>query len=216
MKQHFTKNIINILAIVFIVIFPHFVPLPFYSYAIVCLGVVFFILRKDNKTFRDLGLKQKGISIKTFLVGIVSAIVWVAFMRWIYLSVIHYFFIVPDYTEYNFIQNHLSNLVITTIAAWIIGGFYEEIIFRGFIQKTIENWIHNKHSFLYAGLIASIIFGLYHWQQGFLGIIAATLSGLFWTYLFKLSGKNLWYTIFSHAIFDTITLTLIYLGLFGK
>jgi uncharacterized protein len=216
MKQHYTKNITYFLAILFVVTFPHLVPLPFYSYAIVCLGVVIFILRKDNKTLRDLGLKQKGISIKTVFVGIVSAISWAACMRWIYLPVIQYFFIVPDYTEYNFIQSNVSNFVITTVAAWMIGGFYEEIIFRGFIQKTIENWINNKYSFLFAGLITSIIFGLYHWQQGFLGIIAATLSGLFWTYLFKRSGRNLWYTIFSHAIYDTITLTLIYLGLFGK
>jgi membrane protease YdiL (CAAX protease family) len=216
MIQHLKKNITNILAILFVVAFPHFVPLPFYSYAIVCLAVVLLILRKENKTLRDLGLKQKGISIKTFLVGIISALVWVAFMRWIYLPVIKYFFTVPEYTEYNFIQNHFSKFVFITIAAWIIGGFYEEIIFRGFIQKTIENWFNNKHSFLYAGLITSIIFGLYHWQQGFLGILAATLGGLFWTYLFKQFGRNLWYTIFSHAFFDTITLSLIYLGLFGK
>jgi len=216
MIQHFTKNILNILAIIFVVAFPHFVPLPFYSYAIICLGVVILILRKDHKTLRDIGLKQKCISIKTIFVGTVSALVWVAFMRWIYLPVIQYFFIVPEYTEYNFIQNHLSNFIITTIAAWFIGGFYEEIIFRGFIQKTIENWFNNKHSFLYAGLITSIVFGLYHWQQGYLGIISATFGGLFWTYIFKRFGRNLWVTIFSHAIFDTITLTLIYLGLFGK
>jgi len=212
MKKHFT----NILAILFVIVFPHFVPLPFYSYALVCSVVVLLILHKDNKTLRDLGLKQKGISIKTFLVGIVSAIIWVAFMRWIYLPVIQYFFIVPDYTEYNFIQNHLSNFLLITIAAWIIGGFYEEIIFRGFIQKTIENWFNNEHSFLFAGLLTSLLFGLYHWQQGFLGIMSATFGGLFWTYLLKRFGGNLWYPIVSHAIFDTITLTLIYLGLFNK
>jgi len=216
MKQHFKTDIINFLAILFIVLFPHFLPLPFYSYAIVCLGVVILILRKHNKTLRDLGLKQKGISIKTFLVGVLSAMVWVAFMRWIYLPVISYFFSVPDYTEYNFIQNHLSNLIITIVAAWIIGGFYEEIIFRGFIQKTIEGWFKSKHSFLFAGLITSVLFGLYHFQQGFLGIISATSGGLFWTYLFYRFGRNLWYPIISHAIFDTITLTLIYLGLFGR
>lgn len=216
MKQHFKKNVTNVLAILFVIVFPHFVPLPFYSYAIVCFGAVLWILRKNNQTLRDLGLKQKGISIKTILVGIVSAFVWVAFMRWVYLPVIRYFFTVPEYTEYNHIQHHFLNFVFITIAAWIVGGFYEEIIFRGFIQKTIENWFNNKQSFLYAGLITSLLFGLYHWQQGFLGIMAATLGGLFWTYLLKLSGRNLWYTIFSHAIFDTITLTLIYLGLFGK
>jgi uncharacterized protein len=216
MNKYSVKHITNILAIIFVVAFPHFVPLPFYSYAIICLGVVFLMLRNEHKTFRDLGLKQNGISIKIILVGIVSALFWVAFMRWAYLPVIRFFFMVPDYTEYNFIQGHLLNLVITTIAAWLIGGFYEEIIFRGFIQKTFENWFNNKHSFLIAGITTSIIFGLYHWQQGYLGIIAATLGGFYWTYLFKRSGKNLWITIFSHAIFDTITLTLIYLGLFGK
>jgi len=61
MKQQFKKNSIDILAILLVVLFPHFVPLPFYSYAIVCLGVVILILRKDNKTLRDLGLKNKGI-----------------------------------------------------------------------------------------------------------------------------------------------------------
>jgi membrane protease YdiL (CAAX protease family) len=211
-----TKHIATILTILFVVAFPHFVPLPFYSYAIVCLGVVLLILRRDNKTLEDLGLKRKGISVKTFIVGFVSAIIWVAFMRWIYLPVIQYFFIVPDYTEYDFIRNNLSNLVITVIAVWIVGGFYEEIIFRGFIQSTTEKWFKGKHSFLSAGLMTSILFGLYHWQQGFLGILAATFGGLFWTYLFDRFGRNLWYPIFSHALFDTITLMLIYLGLFGK
>ncbi|WP_264564800.1 CPBP family intramembrane glutamic endopeptidase [Flavobacterium sp. N3904] len=216
MKQDFRNTIFNVLAILFVVVFPHFVPLPFYSYAIVCLGVVVLMLRKKNKTLRDLGLKQKGISFQTFAVGMVSAVIWVAFMRWVYLPVISYFFTVPDYTEYNFIQNHLSNLIITTIAAWVIGGFYEEIIFRGFIQKTIQNWFKSNHAFLFSGLITSVLFGLYHFQQGFLGVISATLSGLFWTFLLKRFGKNLWYPIISHAIFDTITLTLIYLGWFGK
>ncbi len=216
MKQHFNKNVIDAFAILFVVLFPHFVPLPFYSYAIVCLALVIFILRKENKTLRDIGLKQKSISIKTFVVGILSAILWVAFMKWIYLPIISCLFTVPDYTEYNFIKNHLSNLIITTIAAWIIGGFYEEIIFRGFIQTKIQNWVKGKHSFLIAGILTSLIFGFYHYQQGFLGIVSATLGGLFWTYLFNRFGRNLWYAIFSHAIFDTITLTLIYFGLFGK
>jgi membrane protease YdiL (CAAX protease family) len=216
MDQDLKNNIINSFAILFVVAFPHFAPLPFYSYAIICLAVVVLLLRRDHKTLRDLGLKRRGISIKTVVVGIVSAIVWVACMRWLYLPVISYFFTVPDYTEYNFIQNHLSTFIMVTIAAWVIGGFYEEIIFRGFIQKTIEHWFKNKHSFLISGLITSILFGLYHWQQGFLGVISATLGGLFWTYLLKRSGNNLWYPIISHAIFDTITLTLIYLGLFGR
>lgn len=212
----FKGNVSKILIILFVIVFPHYVPLPFYSYAIVCLGVLYFILRKNNKTFRELGLRKNGISAKAILVGVFSALVWVAFMRWIYLPIIQYFFIVPEYTEYDFIRNHPLNLAITLLAAWLIGGFYEELVFRGFIQHTIENWFGKKHGLCLSVSITSLLFGLYHWQQGLLGIIAATLGGLFWTFLLKRFGGNLWYPILSHAFFDTITLTLIYLGLFGK
>lgn len=215
MKTKIKKGLLDLLTILFVVLFPHYVPLPFYSYAIICWVTVWWVLHRQNKSLRDLGLIKNGVTVKVLLAGTVSALIWVAFMRWAYLPVVRYFFIVPEYTEYNFIQDHIFTFVLITVAAWIIGGFYEEIIFRGYIQTTIENWLGVRNSFWFSGLITSVIFRLYHWQQGFLGVMAAALGGLFWTCLLKRFGRNLWYPIFSHAIFDTITLTLIYLGLFN-
>jgi len=83
-KKSLRKNILAAFIIVFLVLFPHFVPLPFYSYAIVCLGVIIFYLRKQNKTLHSLGLKCNGLTARTFMVGIVSALLWVAFNRWVY------------------------------------------------------------------------------------------------------------------------------------
>ncbi|MGE8430551.1 MAG: type II CAAX prenyl endopeptidase Rce1 family protein [Sphingobacterium sp.] len=40
------------------------------------------------------------------------------------------------------------------------------------------------------------------------------LGGLYWSILYKKFG-NLWIPIFSHALFDMITLILIYKGEFG-
>ena len=131
-----------------------------------------------------------------------------------YHPFITHFFVVEPYTEYDFIRNKLTNLVITIVAAWIIGGFYEEIIFRGFIQTTISEWfVKSSHSFWLAGLSTSILFGLYHWQQGIFGIISSFLGGLLWTFLLWRYKGNLWYPIISHAIFDTIALTMIYFGM---
>jgi membrane protease YdiL (CAAX protease family) len=212
-KKSFSSNVLIALIIAFLVLFPHFVPLPFYSYAIICLGVIIFYLRRQNKTLRDLGLKRNGLTAHTFFVGVVSALLWIAFNKWIYYPLITHFFVPQPYTEYDFIRNNLSNLIITIIAAWVIGGFYEEIVFRGFIQKKIQQWfIKYRYSFWLAGLLTSFLFGLYHWQQGIFGMIPSFLGGILWTYLLWRYKGNLWYPIISHALYDTIALTMIYFG----
>jgi len=214
-KKNFPKYILTALVIAFLILFPHFVPLPFYSYAVVCLAAILFYLRKENKTLRGIGLKKHGLTAHAFIVGVVSAVLWISFNKWIYQPFIMHFFAVPPYTEYNFIRNKLSNLIISIIAAWIIGGFYEEIVFRGFIQTNVQDWfIKYKNSFWIAGLFTSFLFGLYHWQQGIFGIIPSFLGGLLWTFLLWRYKRNLWYPIISHAVYDTIALTMIYFGVF--
>jgi membrane protease YdiL (CAAX protease family) len=199
--------------IAFLLLFPHFVPLPFYSYSIVCLAVVVYYLKRQKKTLQDLGLKRTGITAHTLIVGILSAVVWIAFNKWVYYPFINHFFVVEPYTEYDFIREKLSNLIITLIAAWIVGGFYEEIVFRGFIQTTIREWfVKSKHSFWLAGLLTSFLFGLYHWQQGIFGIVGSFMGGILWTFLLWRYKGNLWYPIISHAVYDTIALTMIYFG----
>jgi membrane protease YdiL (CAAX protease family) len=132
-KKSFRQDILTVLIIAFLILFPHFVPLPFYSYAIICLGIIILYLRKQNKTLRHLGLKRNGLTAQSFIVGVVSALLLIAFNKWVYHPFITHFFVVEPYTEYDFIRNKLSNLIFTIAAAWIIGGFYEEIVFRGFI-----------------------------------------------------------------------------------
>jgi len=210
----FRQNLVKALMVAFLILFPHFVPLPFYSYAVVCMAAILIFLRTQRKTLRNLRLKRNGLTIRVFIVGIISALVWIAFNKWVYHPFITHFFVVEPYTEYDFIRNKLSNLIITVIAAWIIGGFYEEIVFRGFIQTTIREWfVKSGHSFWLAGLLTSILFGLYHWQQGIFGIVPSFLGGLLWTLLLWSYKGNLWYPIISHAIYDTIALTMIYFGI---
>jgi CAAX protease family protein len=212
--KSFGQDILKVFIIAFLILFPHFVPLPFYSYALVCLAVIIFYLRRQKRTLRDVGLKGNGLTARSLIVGILSALLWVGFNKWVYHPLITHFFVVEPYTEYDFIRNNLSNLIITLIAAWIIGGFYEEIVFRGFIQTEIREWfIKSRHSFWLTGLLTSVFFGLYHWQQGIFGIVPSFLGGLLWTFLLWRYKGNLWYPIISHAIYDTIALTMIYFGI---
>ena len=210
----FRQNLVEALIVMFLILFPHFFPLPFYSYAVVCMAVVLMYLRTHKRTLRNLGLKRNGLTIQAFVVGIISALVWIAFNKWVYHPFITHFFVVEPYTEYDFIRKKLSNLIFTIIAAWVVGGFYEEVVFRGFIQTTIQGWFCKfNYSFWLAGVLTSTLFGLYHWQQGIFGIVPSALGGLLWTFLLWRYKGNLWYPIISHAIYDTIALTMIYFGI---
>ena len=111
----FRQDLLKALIVAFLILFPHFVPLPFYSYSIVCLAVILIYLRTHKRTLRNLGLKRNGLTIQTFIVGILSALLWIAFNKWIYHPFITHFFVVEPYTEYDFIRNKLTNLIITII-----------------------------------------------------------------------------------------------------
>lgn len=216
MKRKAFSIIQDIGFILFLVVFPHAVPLPFYSYAVICFLAIFLVLRRKGRTLRDLGLDKKNLSSRAILLGILSALAWVIFMQIIYIPVIKHLFNVPDYTEYNFIRSSIARLIMTIFAAWIIGGFYEEVVFRGYIQNILEKRLFKGMGHWLPIVITSILFGLYHLQQDIFAVIAACLGGLYWSILYKKWNNNLWVSIISHALFDMITLILIYTGKFGN
>lgn len=215
MKRKTFSIIGDIGFIVFLVVFPHAVPLPFYSYAVICFLAILLVLRREGRTLRDLGLNKENLTEGVILLGILSALAWVAFMQIVYIPGIKYLFNVPDYTEYNFIKSSITRLLMTIVAAWIVGGFYEEVVFRGYIQNLLEKRLFKGMGRLLPIVITSILFGLYHLQQDLFAVIAACLGGLYWGILYKKLNNNLWISIISHAVFDMITLILIYSGRFG-
>jgi len=96
--------------------------------------------------------------------------------------------------------------------ALFVGGFYEEIIFHGFIFTRLEKIFKGKWATIVAFIITTVIFGLYHFQQGIKGILLTFIAGAVYHVLILKFNRNLWYGIFIHAFFDFIGLTLIYLG----
>ena len=77
--------------------------------------------------------------------------------------------------------------------------------------------MYKLHIISYPDLCCRVLpLTVYHWQQGVFGIVHSALAGIFWTFMLRRFKGNLWYPIVSHAAYDTITLTMIYLGILGK
>jgi membrane protease YdiL (CAAX protease family) len=99
--------------------------------------------------------------------------------------------------------------------AWIIGGFTEEMLFRGVLISRFERIFGNTRFAMPAAVILqAIVFGQQHfYYQGWAGAVAtgatALVSGVFYIAL----KRNLWPLIISHGLANTLGLTLIYAGL---
>ncbi|MEO1041945.1 MAG: type II CAAX endopeptidase family protein [Pseudomonadota bacterium] len=112
------------------------------------------------------------------------------------------------------VPGNLTAYLFWIATAWVVGGFTEEILFRGVLILRFEQALRRVPlAPLLAILCQAFIFGQQHaYYQGMTGWIAtgaiAFVSGLFYLGL----RRSLWPLILSHGISNTIGLTLIYLS----
>jgi membrane protease YdiL (CAAX protease family) len=209
------KIFLSILTIAFCFFIPHYANLTIFIYPIVVLVVVWLYLKYISKEpFSDIFFSFKRFQVKAIWIGIVAAILLSLFFRFAWDPLINIIF--PsgkiDLSDFANIRNSPVNYVIFLIIALLVGGFYEEIIFHGFIFTRLEKIFKGKWATPVAFIFTTIIFGLYHFQQGIKGILLTAIAGAIYHALILKFNRNLWYGVFVHAFFDFIGLTLIYLG----
>jgi uncharacterized protein len=206
---------LSLLVIAFCFFIPHYAGLTIFIYPIVVLTIVWIYLKYISKeSFSDLFFSFKRFKIKAIWIGIISAILLTLFFQFAWHPLINK--IIPtgkiDLSDFSSIRNNPVSYIMILLLALIVGGFYEEIIFHGFIFTRLEKIFKGKWATVSAFIIANVIFGLYHFQQGIKGILLAAVAGVAYHILILKFNRNLWYGLFFHAFFDFIGLTLIYLG----
>jgi len=101
------------------------------------------------------------------------------------------------------------------VVAWFIGGFAEEMLFRGLLITRFETLFSRvPFGLVFAIIVPAIIFGQqHHYYQGISGAIAtggvALVSGILYI-VFK---RSLWPLTLSHGLANSIGLTMIYTGI---
>ncbi|MDY2586822.1 CPBP family intramembrane glutamic endopeptidase [Winogradskyella aquimaris] len=206
------KTVLSIIAIGTIILLPHAELIPFFGYSIPILLFIRFVLKYTNESFSDIGFSFKPFKPNTILFGGLIAILTLAFMQLIFHPVLDYF-VSLDYNDSGLndtIQSEKLQFFIMVIMGWLIGGFYEEIVFHGFIFTRLEKIIKGKYSTSISAFATIIIFGFYHIQLGALGLINALVVGAVYLALFLYYKRNLWYSIFCHGFYNTMVMTLIY------
>jgi membrane protease YdiL (CAAX protease family) len=97
----------------------------------------------------------------------------------------------------------------------IVGaGFAEELVFRGYLIERIEKLLATvawKQSI--AIVMSTLIFASLHYQQGAAGIENAAILGFLAALIYVGFGRNLWPLVVMHAVYDLLSLFLIYFHL---
>lgn len=209
-----TQKIISLFVIAFAFFFPHYGGFPFFSYAIIVLIIIWLFLKYISKeNFSDIFFSFKKFQLKAIWLGAIAAIVLSVLLQHAIMPLFEKFF--PNQTinlhDYDFIKGNLVNYIFVMVAALIVGGFYEELVFHGFIFTRFEK-IFNNHKTVIAFILTAIIFAAYHFQQGVLGMINAGIAGCAYHLFILKNNRNLWYGLFFHAFYDFIGLSFIYAG----
>lgn len=111
------------------------------------------------------------------------------------------------------LKGNTSFLLISIAIGWIIGGFMEEIIFRGFFLSRIIDLFPGKKGVILGILLTSLLFGYLHDYQGITGQLLTGLIGAILGGIYVLNQRKIWLNILLHGSLNTISMLLLYAGI---
>jgi len=199
-----------------VLVAPH-LGVPMVLYPWFGLGLCTLMLRGQGLWWADTGFRWRGLGVGAVLVGGSLGVLYAAAN----LGVIGPTLALllderPDLSDFAFVRAHFSGYLIALALAWVIGGFYEELVFRGFLHASLMRGLPGgRVRPVLAMVLTALAFAAYHAQLGAFGVANALVFALFAAAVRSRWPANLWYVISFHACADMSAFTLIRLGYLG-
>jgi membrane protease YdiL (CAAX protease family) len=157
---------------------------------------------------RALGLGTPGSWATTLLAAAVGTAVLLAYSPLADRLASRVFAGKPDLGAFRQIRQSPVKLVAGIVAAWVLGGFLEELTARGLVFQSIDAWLSPVLSRAVGATVAIVVAAvgaaLVHLYQGpRAALIVFQLSTLLGV-LMIVSGHNLWTVIICHGLYDTV------------
>jgi membrane protease YdiL (CAAX protease family) len=109
--------------------------------------------------------------------------------------------------------NTVQYLLLLIPIAWGTAAFGEEMLYRGYFLRRLEDALgRSGWATAAALLIQTAVFAFGHAYLGPRGMLNAALIGLAAGVTYVSTGRNLWPLIVAHGLVDTASLTALYLG----
>ena len=156
----------------------------------------------------ELGLGQPKSWLATILFAMVGLAVMLAYSPVADRLASRWFTKPPTLQAFGAIQQSLPKLIIGILAAWVLGGFLEELVARGIVLNSLESVLTQPLSAPVAAGIAICVAaagaGMMHFYQGPRAMVIIAQLSILFGILFMVSGHNLWAVVICHGLYDTI------------
>lgn len=175
--------------------------------ALFAIVLTTMILRRRGISWGDLGLRRPK-SIWITLAQMIVTFVGTGVVLYFAYQFAGLYFEKAETTVSRFgdMEGNLPLYLWWVLLGWICGGFFEEMLFRGFFINRVETML-GRHwlSTTVAIVFQAAIFGLIHfYYQGAFGAITIFAAACFIGFCYVLFGRNLWPLILSHGLLDTL------------
>lgn len=196
-----------------VLVAPH-LGVPMVLYPLWGLGLCAAMLRWQGLRFADLGWRWRSAGALPLLLGGALGVAYAAANYTLIgpaLAVLTGD--LPEFSAFAFVRRSLAGYLFAWLAAWVIGGVYEELVFRGFLHAMLARYLPAwRARGVLAVALTALVFAAYHVQLGRFGMANALVFGLCAAAVRQRWPRNLWYVISFHACADASAFTLIRLG----
>lgn len=175
-------------------------------------------LKMQGRTWSDLGFRRPDSFKRVALTAIASTLVLIPltfFLRRLVTQLVHQ---QPNLEAFRQIEGNVTVLLSGLCIVWTVAAFGEELLFRGFLLNTIprlfpERFPTEKTKWGISLVVTSVIVGIGHAYQGPTGMILTGIIGFCFGLIYLTSKRNLWPSILTHGLYDTVAFLILFFGL---
>jgi uncharacterized protein len=173
--------------------------------------VAWFVLQWRGEHWESLGLRKPRSWPRAVAIGIALYAVDYAVSTWAVPQIAAIVHPVQRPSFLGYIHGNVAGLVTWVSIGWIVGGFFEECLFRGFLLDRVEKALGGGVVAIAVAIVAqSILFGSLHLYAGTFAFLYASLFALTHGIAYVLGGRNLWPLIIVHGTWDMLGIWGVY------
>jgi len=119
-----------------------------------------------------------------------------------------------DPRDFSILRGNLPAFLTLLAFTWPLAAVAEEMVYRGYVLNRLADLFgQSRLGWGISLILSAVMFSLAHGQYSLRFIVTSSLMGLIEGGSYLLNRRNLWLPIIVHGVSNTISLTLVFLGI---